>query len=86
MGTFLTFHLAGGKPGMRHMLKQFGPALKLPWTKLKAPNLSNKLIKKLVKGTKKQSKGKSVAKISNIRDNYLLDLLLMRKKYEKQLR
>ena len=86
MGTFLTFHLAGGKSGMKHMLEQFGPALKLPWTKLKAPNLSNKLIKRLVDGTKKQSKGKSVAKISNIRDNYLLDLLLMRKKYEKKLR
>ena len=86
MGTFLTFHLAGGKSGMKHMLEQFGPALKFPWTKLKAPNLSNKLIKKLVDGTKKQSKGKSVAKISNIRDKYLLDLLLMRKKYEKKLR
>jgi carnitine 3-dehydrogenase len=86
MGTFLTFHLAGGKSGMKHMLEQFGPALKLPWTKLKAPNLSNKLIKRLVEGTKKQSKGKSVEKISNIRDEYLLDLLLMRKKYEKKLR
>ena len=86
MGTFLTFHLAGGKYGMKHMLEQFGPALKLPWTKLKAPNLSKKLIKKLVNGTKKQSKGKSVEKISNIRDEYLLNLLLMRKKYEKKLR
>ena len=86
MGTFLTFHLAGGKSGMRHMLEQFGPALKLPWTKLKAPNLSNKLINRLVDGTRKQSKRKSVAKISQIRDQYLLDLLLMRKKYEKKLR
>ena len=86
MGTFLTFHLAGGKSGMKHMLEQFGPTLKFPWTKLKAPNLSNKLIKRLINGTKKQSKGKSVAKISNIRDNYLVDLLLMRKKYEKKLR
>ena len=32
MGTFLTFHLAGGNQGMKHMLRQFGPALKLPWT------------------------------------------------------
>ena len=86
MGTFLTFHLAGGKSGMKHMLEQFGPALKLPWTKLKAPNLSKKLIKKLVDGTKKQSKDKSVEKISNIRDQYLLELLLMRRKYEKKLR
>ena len=86
MGTFLTFHLAGGKSGMTHMLEQFGPALKLPWTKLKAPKLSNKLINRLVEGTKKQSKGKSVEKISTIRDQYLLDLILMRKKYEKKLR
>ena len=86
MGTFLTFHLAGGKAGMRHMLEQFGPALKLPWTKLKAPRLSNKLIDRLVKGTKKQSKGKSVSKISNIRDEYLVELQKLRKKYEKKLR
>jgi carnitine 3-dehydrogenase len=86
MGTFLTFHLAGGKAGMRHMLEQFGPALKLPWTKLKAPKLSNKLINRLVEGTKKQSKGKSVAKISNIRDEYLVELQKLRKKYEKKLR
>jgi len=86
MGTFLTFHLAGGKAGMKHMLEQFGPALKLPWTKLKSPILSKKLINRLVDGTKKQSKGKSVAKISNIRDEYLVDLLKLRKKYEKKIR
>ena len=86
MGTFLTFHLAGGKSGMRHMLEQFGPALKLPWTKLKAPTLSNKLINRLVEGTKKQSKGKSVERISNIRDEYLVKLQKLRKNYEKKLR
>ena len=86
MGTFLTFHLAGGKAGMRHMLEQFGPALKLPWTRLKAPTLSNKLIDRLVKGTKKQSKGRSVTKISNIRDEYLVELQKLRKRYEKKLR
>ena len=58
MGTFLTFHLAGGKMGMAHMLEQFGPALKLPWTKLKAPVLSKSLKKKIIEGTKIQSKNK----------------------------
>ena len=48
MGTFLTFHLAGGKMGMAHMLEQFGPALKLPWTKLKAPTLNSKLKNKII--------------------------------------
>ena len=86
MGTFLTFHLAGGKNGMKHMLKQFGPALKLPWTKLKAPKLTKKLSSRLIKGTNKQSKGKSIALLSNIRDEYLVNLLKMRKKYENKIR
>ena len=86
MGTFLTFHLAGGKTGMKHMLEQFGPALKLPWTKLKAPKLSKKLSSRLISGTAKQAKGKSVAIISNIRDQYLVDIQKLRKKYEKKLR
>ena len=86
MGTFLTFHLAGGKSGMKHMLKQFGPALKLPWTKLKAPKLTKKLSSRIISGTKQQAKGKSVAKISNIRDDYLVNLQKLRKKYEKKIR
>jgi len=86
MGVFLTFHLAGGKSGMRHMLEQFGPALKLPWTKLKAPKLSKKLSSRVINGTLKQAKGKSVAKISNIRDKYLVELQKLRKEYEKQIR
>ncbi len=86
MGTFLTFHLAGGKEGMKHMLKQFGPALKLPWTKLKAPNLSKKLSYKIINGTRQQAKGKSVTMISNIRDEYLVNLQKLRKKYEDKIR
>jgi len=86
MGIFLTYHLAGGKAGMKHMLEQFGPALKLPWTKLKAPTLSKKLSSRVIKGTKKQAKGKSVDQISNIRDEYLVSLLQMRKKFETKLR
>ena len=86
MGTFLTFHLAGGKAGMKHMLEQFGPALKLPWTKLKAPKLTKNLSSRIISGTKNQSKGKSVSMISYIRDEYLVELQMMRKKYEKKLR
>ncbi len=86
MGTFLTFHLAGGNAGMKHMLRQFGPALKLPWTKLKAPKLTKRLSERLIAGTKKQAKGKSINKLSNIRDEYLVDLLKIRKKYESKIR
>jgi 3-hydroxyacyl-CoA dehydrogenase len=86
MGTFLTFHLAGGNAGMQHMLEQFGPALKLPWTKLKAPKLSKKLSNRVISGTRQQAKGKSVAAIAKIRDEYLLNLQKMRKKYEVKIR
>ena len=86
MGTFLTFHLAGGNAGMKHMLEQFGPALKLPWTKLKAPKLSKKLSNRVISGTKKQARGKSVTEIAKIRDEYLLHLQKMRKKYENKIR
>ena len=82
MGTFLTFHLAGGKMGMEHMLEQFGPALKLPWTKLKAPRLSKSLKKKIIEGTKAQSKNKSINSLSNRRDNFLIDLQKLLLKYK----
>ncbi len=82
MGTFLTFHLAGGEMGMKHMLEQFGPALKLPWTKLKAPNLTKNLKNKIIKGTKIQSKNKSIKNLSNLRDNFLIDLQKLLKKYK----
>ena len=86
MGIFLTYHLAGGKAGMKHMLEQFGPALKLPWTKLKAPKLSKKLSMRVINGTRQQAKGKSVQKLSNIRDEYLVKLQKLRKKYEDKIR
>ena len=82
MGTFLTFHLAGGESGMKHMLEQFGPALKLPWTKLKAPKLTDNLKKKIIQGTKIQSKNKSIENLSNLRDNFLIDLQKLLKKYK----
>ena len=82
MGTFLTFHLAGGKFGMKHMLEQFGPTLKLPWTKLKAPTLTKKLSNKIITGTKKQSKNKSIRQLTSIRDNFLVDLLKLKNKHK----
>ena len=82
MGTFFTFHLAGGEMGMKHMLNQFGPALKLPWTKLKSPNLNQKLKNKIITGTTKQSKKLSINKLSNLRDRFLIDLLDLKKKYK----
>ena len=82
MGNFLTFHLAGGKLGMKHTLEQFGPTLKIPWTKLKAPNLTKKLSNKIIRETKKQSKGTSIKELTTMRDNFLVDLLKLKNKYK----
>ncbi len=49
-GPMLTFHLAGGEGGMAHMLDQFGPSLKSPWTRLIAPELTQKLRDDIVAG------------------------------------
>ncbi|WP_027962638.1 L-carnitine dehydrogenase [Halomonas halodenitrificans] len=81
MGTFLTFHLAGGDAGMRHMLEQFGPALKLPWTKLEAPELTDELIDKVVEGCEFQAADRPVAELDRRRDDFLVELLGLVQKY-----
>ncbi len=75
MGTCLTFHLAGGEAGMRHMLEQFGPALKLPWTRLEAPELTDALIERMVDGTRAQAAGRSIAELERIRDECLIGIM-----------
>ncbi|NNC22689.1 L-carnitine dehydrogenase [Salinisphaera sp. USBA-960] len=81
MGTFLTFHLAGGEAGMRHMLEQFGPALKLPWTKLEAPELTDGLVDRVVEGCEHQAAGRSVAQLEERRDAFLTDLMALVEQY-----
>jgi carnitine 3-dehydrogenase len=75
MGTCMIFHMAGGDAGMRHMLKQFGPALKLPWTKLEAPELTDTLIDRMVEGTLAQAAGRSVAELERYRDDALISVM-----------
>ena len=75
MGTNLIFHLAGGEEGMRHTLGQFGPALKLPWTRLPAPELTEQLIKAMVEGTASQAGERSVADLERARDEYLVSVM-----------
>ncbi|KTT02588.1 L-carnitine dehydrogenase [Pseudomonas parafulva] len=75
MGTFLTYTLAGGDAGMRHFMSQFGPALKLPWTYLPAPELTDTLIDDVVEGTSQQLGDRSIAALERYRDDTLLAVL-----------
>jgi carnitine 3-dehydrogenase / betainyl-CoA thioesterase len=72
MGTNLIYHLAGGESGMRHMLAQFGPCLKWPWTKLEAPELTETLIDRMVEGTQAQAAGRSIRELERLRDDSLV--------------
>jgi carnitine 3-dehydrogenase len=75
MGPILTFHLAGGAGGMAHMLDQFGAALLEPWTRLEAPPLTEELRERLVQGCLRQARGRSVAELQAMRDEFLAGLL-----------
>lgn len=81
MGTNLIYHLAGGESGMRHMLAQFGPCLKWPWTKLEAPELTEALIDRMVEGTEAQAAGHSIRDLERLRDEYLVAIQQVLRQY-----
>jgi carnitine 3-dehydrogenase len=81
MGTNLIYHLAGGESGMRHMLAQFGPCLKWPWTKLEAPELTDALIDRMVEGTQAQAAGRSIRELERLRDDSLVAVQQVLRQY-----
>lgn len=75
MGTFLIYRLAGGEDGMRHFLAQFGPALKLPWTKLVAPELTDELVDKVSDFSDQQAAGVDLRTLEALRDDCLVSVM-----------
>jgi carnitine 3-dehydrogenase len=76
MGTFLIYRIAGGEPGMRHFMAQFGPALKWPWTKLMdVPELDDALLDKIVAQSDAQAGAASIRELERLRDDCLVAVL-----------
>jgi len=75
MGQMMIYHIAGGDAGMHHFMAQFGPALKLPWTKLVAPELTQDLINKVADGTTAQAKGRSVKELERYRNDCIIEVM-----------
>ncbi len=76
MGTFLIYRLAGGEAGMRHFLAQFGPALKLPWTKLMdVPELTDAFIDEIAHQSDLQAEGADLRTLERKRDDCLVAVL-----------
>lgn len=73
MGLFETYRVAGGEAGMRHFIKQFGPALAWNWTKLMdVPELTDDLIDKIASQSDAQSGAYSIRELEAIRDRNLV--------------
>jgi carnitine 3-dehydrogenase len=76
MGSFLTYRIAGGEAGMRHFMAQFGPTLRLPWTKLTdVPELTDGLIDKIVAQSDAQAGDRSISELEKMRDDCLVAVM-----------
>jgi carnitine 3-dehydrogenase len=82
MGSFMTYHVAGGPGGMRDFIKQFDPTLELDWTDLKFPKWNEALEKRLVEGCEDQAQGRKVAEIEAKRNAVLVDMMKLFKKHK----
>jgi len=80
MGPCGIFHVGGGEGGMAYNLDQFGPALKLPWTRLVAPELTRELRDRMVDGCERQAGGADFVELSRNMNQGLVAILRAREK------
>ena len=75
MGPSMTYHVGGGEGGMGQVLDQFGPALKWPWTRLEAPELTDDLRRRMIEGCEAEAGEHSIAELIRERDECLIEIL-----------
>ena len=78
-GPCMSFHIGGGEGGMAYTLDQFGPALKQPWTRLEAPELTPELRDAMVGGCERMAAGQSFSSLSEQRDAGLVAIARARR-------
>ena len=74
-GQCMAFHVACGSGGMATNLDQFGPALKLPWTRLDAPELTQELRDRMVNGCNEVAAGRHFEEMAAERDRAIVGIL-----------
>jgi carnitine 3-dehydrogenase len=79
MGPCEIFHVGGGEGGMAYCLDQFGPALKLPWTRLVAPELTDELRNAMVDGCVEMTDGEDFASLSKKMNDGLVEIAKMKR-------
>ncbi len=75
MGQCMAFHVACGAGGMATNLDQFGPALKLSWTRLEAPELTQELRDRMVDGCNEMASGRHFEEMAAARDRGIVAIL-----------
>lgn len=79
MGPCEIFHVGGGEGGMAYCLEQFGPALKLPWTRLEAPELTDVLREELIEGCREMCQGADFTSLSQKMNEGLVNIARAKK-------
>jgi carnitine 3-dehydrogenase len=74
-GQCMAFHVACGEGGMATNLDQFGPALKLPWTRLEAPELTKELRNRMVDGCNAVAGDRHFEEMAAQRDREIVGVL-----------
>lgn len=74
-GQCMAFHVACGEGGMATNLDQFGPALKWPWTRLEAPELTQELRDRMVNGCNEIAGDKHFEEMAATRDREIVAVL-----------
>jgi 3-hydroxyacyl-CoA dehydrogenase len=82
MGQVLLNHLGGGQGGIEHFFEQFTKPMTAWWKVLGAPELTPEVQRKLIDGLHAEVGSRSVADLEAQRDDILLGLLELRRKYE----
>lgn len=84
MGPCEIFHVGGGEGGMAYCLEQFGPALKLPWTRLVAPELTDELRRQMIEGCIAMTRGEDFTTLSKKMNDGLVKIAKMKREQESK--
>ncbi len=83
MGNLMLNHLGGGPGGIEHFFQQFTGPMTAWWKSLGSPVLTPEVQKTLIDGLHAEVGSRSIADLEAQRDEVLLGLLELRRKYDK---
>jgi 3-hydroxyacyl-CoA dehydrogenase len=83
MGQVLLNHLGGGQGGIEHFFEQFTGPMTAWWKVLGSPELTPQVRQELIDGLHQEVGSRSIAELEAQRDEILLGLLELRRKYDK---